>query len=120
MERRIPDLNRRFEGLASQEIFQRSRSCTCSDGDAAEECNTASSVAVCGVRHFVVVEFAAELQSMPPGDVGNVIDHLGDGVGSLKLRPLEAAQAGEEITAKSDARQATGKRPTYASIQPIV
>src|ERR1700678_1155594 len=119
MERRISDLDRRFERLACQEIFEGSRSGSASDCDATEKSYATSSIAVRGVRHFVVVQFAANFQSGPAGCIRNVIDYLRDRIRSLKLRPLETAQAGKEITAKSDAREAAGERSVYTCIQAV-
>jgi len=54
------------------------------------------------------MQFTAEFQRVLAGGVGNVIDELRDGVGSLELWPFEAAQAGKEISAKPNARQSAG------------
>src|SRR5256885_2488789 len=42
-----------------------------------------------------------------------------EGIRSLELRPLESAETGEEVSAKSDARQASGKRAAHAGIEAI-
>ena len=65
------------------------------------------------------MNFAAELESMFASGVRNVIDELRDGVRPLEFRPLESAQAGEEISAKTNARQAAGVRPADSSIQAV-
>src|SRR5580704_19207558 len=52
------------------------------------------------------------------GDVRHVIDELDDGIGSLELRPLEAAQ-GREVAAKADARQASREWPRNAGVQSV-
>src|ERR1019366_2186471 len=49
----------------------------------------------------------------------NVIDELRDGVRSLELWPFEAAQAGKEISAKTDARQSAGERTRDAGVEPV-
>ncbi len=76
---------------------------------AAQESDAATSVAEGSPGEGVAMDFAAEFQGMLAGVVGNVINELSDAVRSLKLGPLESAQAGEEISAKADARQAAGE-----------
>src|ERR1035438_1385272 len=66
------------------------------------------------------MQFAAELEGVVAGGAGNVIDDLRDRVRSLELWPLESTQAGKEISAKADARQAAGKGTGEAAlVEPV-
>src|SRR5579864_9816921 len=105
MQRRIPYFHRRLERQSSKEILQRSRpsrTWVCAH-DAAQERNAATSIAIRGVRDFVVVHFAAELNRVFTRCVRDMIHELRDRIGPLKFRPLETAKSRKEITAKADA-----------------
>src|ERR1700686_3321093 len=65
------------------------------------------------------MQLAAELERVRAGSVGNLIDELLDGVGSLELRPFEATQAGKEISAKPDARQSAREWTRDAGVEPV-
>ena len=65
------------------------------------------------------MHFATEFQGVFTRSVGDVIHELRDRIGPLKFRPLEPAEPGEEVTAKTNARQAAGVRSAYARIQPV-
>src|ERR1700685_274574 len=116
--------HRSFERIAGQKIFQRRRSvgigCSWSQCDAAQESDAAPGVAERTTAHIIAMQLTAELQGMFSGSIGNVVDKLDDIVGPLKLRPLEAAQSGEEVSAKADARQPSSKRTGHTRIKTVI
>ncbi len=63
------------------------------------------------------MQFATEFERVFARGVRNVIDELGDVVGSLELRPLEGAEAGDESAGESDARETSGERPAYSGVR---
>src|SRR5258708_17431868 len=65
------------------------------------------------------MDFSAKLQGMFARCVRNMIYKLRDRVWPLELGPLEAAKAWEEVTAKPNARQPSGKRTTHPRIQTV-
>src|SRR5450755_2631967 len=65
------------------------------------------------------MQFTTELERVVAGGTGHMIGELNDGVRSLEFRPLETAQAGEEIAAKPDAWQSAGEWTRDAGVEPI-
>src|ERR1022692_1869040 len=116
MPRRIAREHRCLERVAGEEVFQRSR---CGQGDAAQERDAAPRVAKGATVHFVPMDRAAELQSMLPGSVGHVVDKLSKRVRTLKLRPLETAQSGEEVSGKADTRQPSREGTAHARVKTV-
>ena len=121
LQRRVSHFDRGFEWKAGKEIFQRARTirsriCTC---DTTEESNAAARISVGRVPHVVVVQFGSDLYRMLARRVGDVVGKLRDGIGSLEFRPFEAAESGEEISAKTDSGQASGKRAADSCIETV-
>src|SRR5208282_215295 len=110
-----------LERVAGKEILQCGgsvgiRRCR-SQGDATQESNAAAGVAKRSTAHVVPMDLAAEFQSVFSCGVGDVVDELDDIVGALKLGPLEAAQSGEEVSAKADTRQPSSVWTAHARIE---
>src|SRR5207245_1879506 len=57
----------------------------------------------------IAMYFATKLEGMLARSIGNVVNKLGDGVGSLELWPFKPTQARKEISAKADAGQPAGQ-----------
>src|SRR5580704_15577132 len=119
MQSRVSDLDRRLEGQAGEEVFQRRGPRPGPDRNATQKRNAASGVAVSGVGHFVIVQFAAKLHRVLACGVRDLIDELSDGVWPLELRPFKPSQSREKITAKPNARQAAGEGSTYPRVQAV-
>src|ERR1700686_865134 len=124
MQRRISHLQRRLKRQARKEVFEwaRKRSAVgrrARTENATKERDASACISVCCVGHVAAMQFAPELDRVVARGAGNVVDELHDGVWSLKLRPLESTQAGEEISTKPDARQSASVRTREASVEPI-